>query len=100
MKKIKNKKKSSINLSGLHIDIKTDFYDKHHLMRLFFSKLLYHFQVNVPFKYPLKTSDNLWFSDVLREHEKETLTWTELIQTKQRLNKNVSLEKKLSDCFM
>ena len=32
------------------------------------------FQVNVPFLYPLKTSENLWFSDVFNEHRNGTLT--------------------------
>ena len=33
------------------------------------------FQANAPFLYPLKTSENLWFSDVFRRYRKETLTW-------------------------
>ena len=32
------------------------------------------FQVNVVFLYPLKTSENLWFSDVFRGYRKGTLT--------------------------
>ena len=33
------------------------------------------FQASVFFLYPLKTSDNLWFSDVFKVYRKETLNW-------------------------
>ena len=38
------------------------------------------FQVNFSFLYPLKTSENLWFSDVFRGYRKETfgLKWGEI----------------------
>ena len=36
-------------------------------------------QVNVPFLYPLETSENLVFSDVFRGHRKVTLAWDGLI---------------------
>ena len=37
------------------------------------SCLINPFQANVPFLYPLKTSENLWFSDVFRGYRKGTL---------------------------
>ena len=33
------------------------------------------FHVNVPFLYPLKTSENLWFSDVFSGYKNGTLAW-------------------------
>ena len=36
------------------------------------------FQANVPFLYPLKTSENLQFSDVFRWYRKGTLAWNSL----------------------
>ena len=38
------------------------------------------FQANVPFLYPLKTSENLWFSEVFRGYRKGTLAWNGLIE--------------------
>ena len=38
------------------------------------------FHANAPFLYPLKTSENIWFSDVFREYRNETLAWNGLIQ--------------------
>ena len=43
------------------------------------------FQVNVVFLYPLKTSENLWFSDVFRGYRKGTLTWNGLIKQDSKL---------------
>ena len=37
------------------------------------------FQTNAPFLYPLKTSENLQFSDVFRGYRKGTLAWNWLI---------------------
>ena len=37
------------------------------------------FCTNVLFLYPLKTSQNLWFSDVFREYRNGTLAWKGLI---------------------
>ena len=37
------------------------------------------FHVTSLFLYPLKTSENLWFSDVLREYRKKYVTWNGLI---------------------
>ena len=38
------------------------------------------FQVNVPFLYPLKTSENQRFSDAFRGYKKGALTWNRLIR--------------------
>ena len=35
------------------------------------------FQANIPFLYPLKRSENLWFSDLFRGYRKRTVTWKE-----------------------
>ena len=37
------------------------------------------FQANLPLLYPLKTSENLRFSDFFRGYRKETLTWNGLM---------------------
>ena len=42
------------------------------------------FHANVPFLCPLKTSENLWFSDVFRGYRNGTLAWKGLIR--QRVN--------------
>ena len=47
---------------------------------------LHPFQANVSFLYPLKTSENLWFSDVFRAYRKGALAQNGLIQTSQRLD--------------
>ena len=36
------------------------------------------FQTNVPFIYPLKTSESLWFSDIFWGYRKGTLAWNGL----------------------
>ena len=41
------------------------------------------FQANVPYLYPLKTSGNLWFSDVFRGYRKGTLAWNGLNRSKE-----------------
>ena len=38
-----------------------------------FISILTYFLGNVPFPYPLETSESLWFSDVSREYRKGTL---------------------------
>ena len=48
--------------------------------------LLNPFQANVPFLYPLKTSENLWFSDVSRGYRKGTLAWNGSIKADGPLN--------------
>ena len=45
----------------------------------FFPFQLSHLMVNVPFLYPLETSENQGFSDVFRGYRNGTLTWNELI---------------------
>ena len=35
---------------------------------------IYPFQANVPFLYPLKTSENVWFSDFFSEYKNGTLS--------------------------
>ena len=43
------------------------------------------FHANVPFLYPLKTSENLWFFYIFREYRNRTLTWKGLIYTHQSI---------------
>ena len=38
----------------------------------------YQFRVDVPFIYPLETSENFWFSDVFRGYRNGTLAWNGL----------------------
>ena len=46
-----------------------------------FTKKINLFQANVPFLYPLKTSENRRFSDVFRGYKKGTLIWNGLISS-------------------
>ena len=45
------------------------------------------FHATGPFRYPLKTSENLWFSDVFREVSKET-SGTKWVKEVRNLMKN------------
>ena len=48
------------------------------LQSLIFFMWLNPFHINFPFLYPLKTSENVWFSGVLRGYRNETLAWNGL----------------------
>ena len=56
------------------------------------------FQTSVPSLYPLKIFENLWFSDVSKEHRNKTLTWNGLTNSypgSQNFQKKVKLSQKL-----
>ena len=52
------------------------------------------FQANVPFLYPLKMSENLWFFDVFRGYKKGTLSWNGLT-----FNETPSVHKTIKNAF-
>ena len=59
VKKISIEKASSIDLRHLAIQVETNAFNQ--------------LQTNAPFSYPLKTSEDLWFSDIFRGFKKATL---------------------------
>ena len=56
---------SSLGIS-LCTTMKSSTFVNHDDIRTYNALILKPFQANVPFIYPLKTSENLWFSDVFR----------------------------------